>query len=116
MVVEQRAGAVGDRFLGELVQTLVGDLDRVLDLEVVAGRPGRIGVGDLDGQPGTFEAIVADERAVLGQRGVDRRGSAVPASRWTRSTISISIAGRRLSSSSMYHWRYAAGSMPASRT
>jgi hypothetical protein len=31
VLVEQRVGAVGERLLGELVEPLVGDLDRVLD-------------------------------------------------------------------------------------
>ena len=37
---------------------------------------GRVGMGDLDGQPGPLEAAVADQRAGVGQRGVHllRRG------------------------------------------
>lgn len=69
MFVEQCAGAVGEGLLGELVQTLIGHLDRVLRLTFDA-----IEVTDLDGQPGALHPFVADQRARLGHRRLhDRR-------------------------------------------
>ena len=71
MIVEQCARAVGDGLLGEFVQALVGDLDRVLDLDVVGIGDG-VGMGDLGRQARPLEPVVTHQRAVLGHRGVQR--------------------------------------------
>src|SRR5687768_2372379 len=47
--VEDCARTVGERLLGQLVQTLVGDLDRVVRQRVGVGVVGPLLVADLDG-------------------------------------------------------------------
>ena len=57
MVVEQRAGPVGQRFLGQFVQTLVGDLHRVFDEFLVVQMSG------LEGETRALESPISDEGA-----------------------------------------------------
>src|SRR4029077_20771550 len=70
VIVEQRAGTVGKRFLGKLVETLVCDLDRVLGLAAFAS----LEVTDLDGEARTFQPFVADQRTGIRHRRLDHRG------------------------------------------
>ncbi len=65
VLVEQGARAVGHGLLGEFVQALVGDLGGVLGAEIQRIHVG-VGMQGLRRQPGAFEAIVTDERALLG--------------------------------------------------
>ena len=108
VLVEQRAGAVGERLLGQLVEALVGDLDGVLELGAPrrrrAPRRGRGGRS----RPSARPARGGRRRSAGWTRAAWRtpaRARGCSARRWMRSTISISIAGGLSSSSSTYQRR-----------
>ena len=65
MVVEQRAGTVGEGFLGELVQAFVRDFDGVLGFSVDV-----IEVTDLDRQPGGAGDDVAGLDGAAAESGI----------------------------------------------
>ena len=62
-------------------------------------------MGDLDGEPGPFEPPSPISGLVSGSAANIGSGEGCSARRWTRSTISISIAGALSSSSSTYQRR-----------
>jgi hypothetical protein len=57
VLVERRAGSIGEGLLGELVQAFVCHFDGVLRLAIDA-----VEVTDLDGQPRAFQSCVLDRR------------------------------------------------------
>ena len=119
VLVEQRAGAVGERLLGELVEALVGDLDGVLEL----ARPRRRRVSAGSGwaistvsparsrRPSPISGLDVGQRGVHLRRGAAARRGAGCAARSPSRSPAGSRAPRRRTSGGRR-----SGSTSASRT